>query len=327
MLYVDAPKINDPRINLAIEEHLLRNVQVDDSILLFYINEPAVIMGRNQNSQQEIDPDYIREQGIHVVRRLSGGGAVFHDLGNLNFSFITPSRAGLHDFARFTGPVIQVLRALGIDAELREKSAIFANDKKVSGNAQYAASGRMFSHGTLLFDTDVSMMLQALNPRKAVIESKAVQSVRRFVTNLKDLLDPSYDIYKLKADIVAAVFEGSQPERYLLDEEDWQAINQLSRDKYQSWDWNYGRSPKFNLQKSAQTEAGKLDVRIDVAKGVIQGVKIYGDFIGPYLVSELEEQLVGLRHQREYLEETLDQIDLSRYFGGLRKEVLLQLLY
>ena len=169
MLFVDNAGMTDPRVNLALEEHLLRNVRVDEPILLFYINEPAVILGRNQNTLAEIDPDYVAEKGIHVVRRLSGGGAVFHDLGNLNFSFITNGDEHLHDFARFTEPVVAVLRGLGVEAALQGKSDIFANGRKISGNAQYLSRGRMFSHGTLLFDTSIEQMLLSLNPRQVQI--------------------------------------------------------------------------------------------------------------------------------------------------------------
>jgi lipoate-protein ligase A len=136
MLFVDNQNITDPRLNLALEEHLLRHVEEAEPILLFYINEPAVIIGRNQNTLEEIDPDYVEDEGIHLVRRLSGGGAVFHDLGNLNFSFVTDDNRDIHNFAKFTDPVIDVLRELGVDAELRDKSDIFADGKKISGNAQ-----------------------------------------------------------------------------------------------------------------------------------------------------------------------------------------------
>ena len=162
MLFVDNQETTDPRLNLAIEEHLLRNVQVAEPLLLFYINAPSVIIGRNQNSIEEIDPDFVRQNQIYVVRRLSGGGAVYHDLGNLNFSFITQGRQDLHNFDKFTQPVVTVLQSLGVNAALQGKSDIFVEGKKISGNAQYASQGRMFSHGTILFDTNLENMLRAI---------------------------------------------------------------------------------------------------------------------------------------------------------------------
>lgn len=327
MQFVDNDNINDPRINLAIEEHLLRNWKTTEPLLLFYINEPAVILGRNQNTLEEIDPDYIQEKGIHVVRRLSGGGAVYHDLGNLNFSFITPDKKGLHKFARFTEPVIRVLASMGVEAELKGKSDIFAAGKKISGNAQYSAAGRMFSHGTLLFDTDLEVMLKALNPRQVQIESKAVQSVRNFVTNLRELLPQNMVIEELKQAILSGIFEGGTIATRPLTSADWKQINQLSTDRYQQWDWNYGHSPKFNVQKSERFPAGKIEVGIDVAKGRIKTIKFYGDFTGRRNVAELEQRLIDVRYEPAELVEALRGLDIQLYLGEMAKSELVELLY
>jgi len=327
MLFVDNNHINDPRINLAIEEHLLRNWETAEPILLFYINEPSVIIGRNQNSLEEIDPDFIRENNIHVVRRLSGGGAVYHDLGNLNFSFITPDKKGLHKFARFTDPVIRVLDKLGVEAELRGKSDIFAAGKKISGNAQYAAGGRMFSHGTLLFDTDLEVMLKALNPRQVQIESKAVQSIRNFVINIQELLPQSMTIQQFREAILRGLFEGGEIASLPLTEADWQQISQISEERYRQWDWNFGHSPKFNVQKSGRFPAGKIDVRIDVANGRIQAIKFYGDFAGRRDVAGLEQHLVDVRYEPSTLEKALQDAKIQRYLGEVEVADLLGLLY
>lgn len=327
MLFVDNKKITDPRMNLALEEYLLRHVEVDEPILLFYINEPSVIIGRNQNTLAEIDPDYIKANQIHVVRRLSGGGAVYHDLGNLNYSFITNGREDLHNFAKFAGPVLKVLHQLGVDAELRGKSDLFANDKKISGNAQYATSGRMFSHGTLLFNTSIEHMLKALNPRQVKIESKAIQSVRNFVVNIRELLDVDYGIGEFRQKLLEGIFGGDDIPTYELDESEWRTVRETAADRYHLWEWNYGRSPKFNVQKSGRVAGSKIDVRIDVDKGHIQGLKIYGDFASKRDVAELEEHLTGTRYDKDALAATLQEIDIAPYFGELPKSDLLDLLY
>lgn len=327
MLYVDNNNITDPRINLAIEEHLLRNLQIAEPILLFYINEPSVIIGRNQNTIEEIDTGYVKERGIHVVRRISGGGAVYHDLGNLNFSFITRGREDLHNFARFTDPVIRILGDLGLEAELRGKSDIFAAGKKISGNAQYATSGRMFSHGTLLFDTDIKEMLRALNPRQVYIESKAVQSVRNFVTNIRELLPDDMTVGDLKQALLQGLFEKGEIPSYNLESADWEQIQQISTSRYCSWDWNYGHSPKFNIQKSGRFPVGVIDARMDVESGTIQGIRIYGDFTGERDVIELEEQLVGIRYDPEAMASALSNIDIRPYFGELERTEFIDLLY
>ena len=330
MQFVHNNHINDPTINLAVEEFLLRNMVSDEPILLFYINEPAVIIGRNQNTLEEIDPDYIRENNIHVIRRLSGGGAVFHDLGNLNFSFITKAKEDLHNFAKFTQPVIQALNQLGIDAQLKGKSDIFVNDKKVSGNAQYSTSNGMFSHGTLLFNTNLEVMLKALNPRQIKVESKAVQSIRNFVTNIKENLpqeNEAITIYDLEQAVLDQIFGSQGISIYQLSESDWEKIHQISIERYQRWQWNYGHSPKFNIQKSADFPVGKIDLRIDVVKGHINGLKIYGNFSGQRPIEGLEKLLLGVRYDPESLTAALTDVDVSQYFGDIDKDPFLELLW
>ncbi len=327
MLFVDNQEITDPRMNLAIEEHLLRNIQLVEPLLLFYINAPSVILGRNQNSVEEIDADFVRNNDINVVRRLSGGGAVYHDLGNLNFSFITHGRQNLHNFEKFTQPVIEVLQGLGVSAQLQGKSDVFVDGKKVSGNAQYAAGERMFSHGTILFDTNLENMLRAINPKQAKIESKAVQSVRAFVTNIREHLSEDMDIARFRQTLLTGIFSGEDVPTYALTDSDWEQIREIAMQRYMTWDWNYGRSPAFNIQKSEKLPVGKLDVRIEVEKGRIQAIKIYGDFSGRQDVAALEAQLTGLRYDVEAVAKALEDTDLEPYFGPLEKEAFLNLLF
>src|SRR5690606_29409521 len=235
-----------------------------EALLLFYINEPSVIIGRNQNTIEEIDPDYVAAHNIHVVRRLSGGGAVYHDLGNLNFSFVTNGKEDLHNFAKFTEPVVAVLRSLGVTAELRGRSDIFVEGRKISGNAHYATTNRMFSHGTLLFDTDLGEMLRAINPRRARIESKAVHSVRSVVANIRELLPRDMTIDDLKSALLRGIFGGGAIPTLALEDSAWQEIERIAATRYGQWSWIYGRSPQFNVQKSARFPTGKVDARIDV---------------------------------------------------------------
>lgn len=328
MLFVDNQNITDPRINLAIEEYLLRHVQTEKAILLFYINAPSVIIGRNQNTLEEIDREYVKENGVQVVRRLSGGGAVYHDLGNLNFSFITNGREDLHNFTRFTLPVIRALQRLGVNAELRNKSDIFANGKKVSGNAQYATGGRMFSHGTLLFNSNLENLLKAINPRKLEITSNAVQSIRSFVTNIGELLPADVTIFQLKKVLLDEIFGETVIPTYDLTAHDWAQIQEISADRYQTWDWNYGRSPRFNVRKEERfAGVGKLDARIEVEKGRILHMKLYGDFAGHEDVARLESSLIGLRYEPDDMASALAKIDITAYLGPMEQEALVRFLY
>ncbi len=326
MLFVDNQNSTDPRVNLAIEEYLLRHVQVDEPLLLFYINAPSVIIGRNQNTLAEIDPDFVEANGVHVVRRLSGGGAVYHDLGNLNFSLVTNGRSQLHNFAEFTQPVIEVLQSLGVDAELRGRSDIFADGKKISGNAQYASGERMFSHGTLLFDSNLENLLKALNPRQVKIESNAVQSIRNFVTNIRELLAKDKDIFQFREALLEGLFGAERP-FYDLAPSAWETIAQISQERYQSWDWNYGRSPTFNVQKTEKLPAGKIDVRIVVENGRIQNIYFFGDFSGTKDVAELEKQLVGVLYEKDALLGFLRDTAVSDYFGSIDVSDLVNLIY
>jgi lipoate-protein ligase A len=327
MLFVDNKGITDPRLNLAFEEYLLRHVDRPEPLLLFYVNEPSVIIGRNQNTIEEIDPDYVAAHNIHVVRRLSGGGAVYHDLGNLNFSFVTNGKDDLHNFAKFTEPVVAALRSLGVAAELRGRSDIFAEGRKISGNAQYATATRMFSHGTLLFDTDLGEMLRAINPRRARIESKAVHSVRSVVANIRELLPRDMTIDDLKAALIDGVFGGAEPPALDLTAEDWQRIEAIAAGRYNLWQWNFGRSPQFNVQKSARFPTGKIDARIDVEEGRIQAIRLFGDFSGREDVAGLETHLMGVPYDRPRLTAALDGVDLDAYFGQMDAATFIDLLY
>lgn len=327
MLFVDNKGITDPRLNLALEEYLLRREDLQEPLLLFYTNAPSVIIGRNQNTIEEIDPDYVNAHGIHVVRRLSGGGAVYHDLGNLNFSFITNGKDDLHNFAKFTGPVVDCLRAMGVPAELRGRSDIFAEGRKISGNAQYATPTRMFSHGTLLFDTDLGEMLRAINPRRMAIESKAVHSVRSVVANIRELLPVDMTIDLMRASLLNGLFDGDPVPTLEMNPGDWQHVEGIARSRYNLWSWNFGRSPKFNVQKNARFPAGKIDARIEVDEGRIRGIKLFGDFSGRENISGLEAHLVGVPYDRERLFAALDDVDLNAYFGQMDAPTLIDLLY
>jgi lipoate-protein ligase A len=329
MLFVDNQNMTDPRINLAIEEHLLRNLDTDEEILLFYINEPSIIIGRNQNTLEEINRDYVEAHDIHVVRRLSGGGAVYHDLGNLNFSFITPYEAGsFQNFAKFTAPVIRVLHDLGVDAELSGRNDILVNGRKISGNAQYRTATRMFSHGTLLFDTTLEDVVAALNVSQEKISSKGLKSVRSRVANISEFLDEPMTTLEFRRRLLEGIFAGSEGiPQYTLTEEDWESIRSIKGHRYDLWEWNYGKSPRFNVQKSHRFPSGKIDVRIDVQRGLIEEIKIYGDFLGDGDVAEIEARLQGTRYDREALAAALVGVELAPYFGGVTQEEFADLLY
>ncbi|NRD78375.1 lipoate--protein ligase [Bacillus sp. BRMEA1] len=329
MLFIDNKGVTDPRINLAIEEYALKNLDINETYLLFYINEPSIIIGKNQNTIEEINSEYVENNGIHVVRRLSGGGAVYHDLGNLNFSFITKDDGeSFHNFRKFTEPVISALKKLGVKADLSGRNDIEVDGRKISGNAQFSTKGRMFSHGTLMLNSEVDNVVSALKVKKDKIESKGIKSVRSRVANISEFLAEPLSMEKFRSLLIKSIFEGQEnfPE-YVLTEADWEKIHQLSKERYQNWEWNYGRSPKFNLQHSHRFPAGSIDVRIEVNKGHIENCKIYGDFFGVGDVGEIEDKLKGIRYERVEIEKSLEEIDTAYYFGNVSKEDFINLIY
>lgn len=327
MIFVDNQNHTDPRHNLAIEEFLLRKEEFEQPLLLFYINEPSVIIGRNQNTVEEIDQTYIDDNNVHVVRRLSGGGAVYHDLGNLNYSFITNGRENLHKFAAFLEPVVRTLQEMGVPAEMGGNSDILVDGKKVSGNAQYSTPSRMFSHGTLLFDTSTEAMLKALNPKQMKIESKAVQSVRSFVTNIREWLPTELTIEQFKQQLLEGLTQTELIPQYYLTKGDWILIEEIKAQRYGNWNWNVGRSPRFNVQKSGEIPFGKLDVRIDVENGRIQNIKLYGNFFGKDPAEILETKLVSARYDRSSIQAALHETDTSQYISGVSTDDFIDILF
>jgi lipoate---protein ligase len=329
MLFIDNKGITDPRINLAIEEYALKNLDINETYLLFYINEPSIIIGKNQNTIEEINTEYVEKNGIHVVRRLSGGGAVYHDLGNLNFSFITKDDGdSFLNFRKFTEPIIKALKKLGVNAELSGRNDIIVEGRKISGNAQFSTRGRMFSHGTLLFDSKIENIVSALNVKKDKIESKGIKSIRSRVANISEFLKEKMTIEEFRSVLLESIFgKDKEIPEYVLTEEDWANIHKLSRERYQNWEWNYGKSPKFNLRHSHRFPAGQIDVRLEVQKGIIENCKIYGDFFGAGDVAEIEEKLIGKRYEKSEIEKALQDVDIKHYFGNIEKEEFINLIY
>lgn len=331
MKFIDNKGITDPTVNLALEEYILQNFGEDDTYLLFYINEPSIIIGRNQNTVEEINTDYVDENGIKVVRRLSGGGAVYHDEGNLNFSFITKDDGeSFHDFEKFTKPVVEALNQIGVPAKLEGRNDLLVEGRKFSGNAQFATRGRMFNHGTLMFDSEIEHVVAALNVKSEKIQSKGIKSIRSRVANISEFLNEDITMDEFKELLLRYIFDVEHVDevpRYELTDEDWENVYRISEKRYKKWDWNFGKSPSFNIRESHKFDSGLLDVRLDVKKGIIENCTIYGDFFGVGDVRDLEEALIGVRHERQAIEEALTAIDVPHYLGKITREQFINLIY
>lgn len=331
MKFIDNKGITDPMVNLAIEEYILENFGETDSYLLFYINQPSIIIGRNQNTIEEINTNYVDENNIKVVRRLSGGGAVYHDEQNLNFSFITKDDGdSFQNFKKFTQPIVDALNDKGVAAEMQGRNDIVVDGRKISGNAMFSTKGRLFSHGTLMLNSAVEELTKALKVNKLKIESKGIKSVRSRVANINEFLDEELSMEEFKEMILKHVFDVEDvkdvPE-YVLTQNDWDKIYDISKNRYQDWQWNYGKSPAFNIQESHKFPAGLVDVRLNVKNGIIENATIFGDFFGVGNISDLEQKIIGLRHDRKTIEEALDDFPVSHYLGRITKEDFINLIY
>lgn len=316
----------DPYANLATEEYLLKNFSED--IFMLWRNSPAIIIGKNQNALAEINYDYVQEKGIAVVRRLTGGGAVFHDLGNLNFTFIENGGEGhFNNYARFTAPIIEVLRGLGIPAELKGRNDLVIEDRKFSGNAQYVWHGRILHHGTLLFSASMGELQNALKVNPLKIKSKGIKSVVSRVTNIGEHLKQPLSLDDFEQMLIDKVMEKPEATLYNLTAEDREAIEKLKREKYGTWEWNFGTSPKYSFEKSTLYPYGLFEIHMEVSDGIIRKVRIHGDYFGKRDVEEIETALVGVAHRPDAVRDVLSRFPLSDYFAGSNMDELLAAMF
>lgn len=319
MIYIENDSL-DPSFNLALEEYLLMQRLDLEDIFLLWQDEPTVVVGRNQNTLEEINQNYIEAQGVHVVRRLSGGGAVYHDQGNLNFTFIVKDEhRDRFDFQRFTRPVIRALGEMGIQAEDQGRNDITIAGRKFSGNAQVRVRNRLLHHGTLLFATSINEMVACLHVGEEKFASKGVKSVKSRVTNISDHLQTPMPIKAFKQLLRDRIWleESEHVQEYVLTEADLQAVELLRGQKYAAWDWNYGSSPAFNVQQSKRFDWGKMEVRLRVSRGLVKEFAIYGDFFASADLTELTQFFIGLPYEPVAFQTLLASIHLQEYLPDL----------
>ena len=334
MLFVDNQENTDPRTNIALETYLVENRLTDQPLLLFYINEPSIIIGRNQNTVEEVNQRYVEEHGIHVVRRMSGGGAVYHDLGNFSYCFIQEEHGPARDFSVFTRPVIEALHQLGVaGAKLEGRNDLLIDGKKFSGNAMYIRNGRMTAHGTILYDADLDAVTAALKPRADKIESKGIKSVRSRVTNIRPYVADAYqhlNTREFRDHLLLRIFgvnsRADVPE-YTLSADDWAQVAAIRAERFANWDWNYGRSPAFTSERYHKYPQGAVDFRFNVEQGGnIKEIKIYGDFFGVGDIADVEKRLTGIPYRRDAISAAFADIDTALYFGGIAAKDLIDQL-
>lgn len=325
--YINQSK--DPYFNLALEELLTKDENITDEILLLWQNDNTIVVGVNQNTIEEINNDYVTAHNVNVVRRLSGGGAVYHDLGNLNFTFIfNKDKDNVRNYALFTEPIIEVLQKLGVDAKFSGKNDIEVDGKKISGNAQYNYKNRIMHHGTILFDVDMSLLPQVLQPDLVKLQSKGIKSVKARVTNILPLLKEQISVDQFKDLIVKHLQTKNETKIVFPNAELIAAAEKLANEKYRTWDWNYGHSPEFNLTNKVRIEGkGTVDIKLAVEQGLIKTIKIYGDFLGSHGTKILEDKLLNQPYQLVNLKQIIAEEDIKAVFGAnFNKEEILNVL-
>lgn len=320
---------SDAYYNLASEEYLIDHF--DEDVVMLWRNDNTVVVGKNQNTIEEINKEYVEKNNISVVRRLTGGGAVFHDMGNVNYTIIQQYREDLFsNYAYFTEAVRDFLQSLGVRAELSGRNDLMIEGKKFSGNAQCVRNGRMMHHGTLMFSSEVKDISGALTPNAKKFESKGVRSVQSRVTNIASHLpaesagmDTTEFLQRLYA-----FYQQRFPDavHYELTPEDQTAIRKLSDEKYSTWEWNYGASPAFAVSSSRKYDFGLVDVRLNVVRGRIKEIRIFGDFFGIRSISEIETLLTGVEYRREAIIDALSNVALEKFINGMSIEKLAELI-
>ncbi|AHX74910.1 lipoate--protein ligase [Streptococcus agalactiae] len=313
---------NDPAYNVALEAYAFQKLTDIDEIFILWINEPAIIIGRHQNTIQEINKEFIDKNGIHVVRRLSGGGAVYHDLNNLNYTIISNNtQEGAFDFQTFSKPVIDTLAKLGVKVEFTGRNDLEINGQKFAGNAQAYYKGRMMHHGCLLFDVDMSVLGQALKVSKDKIESKGIKSVRARVTNIVDHLSDKITVQEF-SDAILAQMKEEYPEmdEYVLSDAELSEIQAMRDNQFATWDWTYGKAPEYTIERGVRYPAGKITTYANVENSTIKSVKIFGDFFGVKPVDDIEKMLEGVRYDYKDVLAALKTVDTSQYFSRMTPE-------
>lgn len=326
MIFIKNENTN-PYMNHAIEEYILKNF--DEDCFMLWRNDPCILIGKHQNTLSEINIEYVNNHKLPVVRRVTGGGTIFNDLGNLNFTFISnDSDNRFADFKKFTYPIIQALKKLSINAELSGRNDLTIDGKKFSGNAQYSYKNKILHHGSILFSADMTNLVQALKVKDIKFQDKAVKSVGSRVANIKEHLKENMSVIEFKNFIIESVMSDQKNAKlYEFTKEEWNEIQKISDEKYDTWQWNYGNSPQFGYFNEKKFKGGIVQVNINVHKGLIKDIKIYGDFFSEKDINELEELLKNVKYLKNEVINALDMVDIEKYMINVSKENLVEIIF
>lgn len=325
MRYIKNPE-NDPYYNMAFDEYCLESLPIDEPVFFLWRNRPAVIVGFNQEVNTEVNLDYLKANNIDLVRRVTGGGAVYHDLGNLNYTIVGRSENLERDYPEYAGILMKALQSLGVPATLSGRNDILVEGKKVSGFAKRVCKNRLMVHGTLMYKVDVDVLTHVLHPSATKLQSKGVSSVRSRVANLCDYLPEITDVQVFSQRLEEILSCHYADAEYKLSEQDLANIRRLRDEKFATWEWNYGRSPKATLSNSARLACGTIEVHLTLAENRIATCRFGGDFLGNLPASEVEQALQEVVYDQASIHHCLSQMEIGQYFDGIEAEDLVKLM-
>lgn len=318
----------DPAWNLAVEEYVFDYLPRDRAYCMLWQNDNSVIIGRYQNTLAEINEAYVRNNGVRVVRRLSGGGAVYHDMGNLNFTFIADTEEiDTLDFKFFCQPIVRVLNHFGVTAEITGRNDITIAGQKFSGNSQYLREGRVMHHGTIMFDSDLKRVSQVLHVDPEKVTSKGISSVRSRVTSVLPHMSQPISLEEFRKELLQQILQGKACDEYVLSEDDLCNIQKIKEQRYATWEWNYGLSHECQkIKKKRFPAAGSVEVSLSMDNGIIRDVYFCGDFFSVLGIDVLREKLLGVRMEEESIRSALEGLHAQHYIVGMTNEDLIDLI-
>lgn len=317
----------DPYYNMAFDEYCLESLPIDEPVFYLWQNRPAVIVGFNQEVNTEVNLDYLKANDIALVRRVTGGGAVYHDLDNLNYTIVGRSEDLERDYPEYASLMMKALQALGVPATLSGRNDILVGERKVSGFAKRVCKNRLMVHGTLMYDVDLEVLTKVLNPSVTKLQSKGIASVRSRVANLSEYLPEIADVQMLSEQLEKILSGNDTDTAYQLSEEDLANIQRLRDEKFAKWEWNYGRSPKATLVHSARLACGTVEVHLTLKENRISSCLFGGDFLGNLPASDVEKVLQGVAYEPDAIRECLSSIKISHYFDGVAADDLTRMMF
>ena len=325
MRYIKNPSTN-PYYNMAFDEYCLESLPMDEPVFYLWQNRPAVIVGFNQEVNTEVNLDFLKENGIDLVRRVTGGGAVFHDLGNLNYTIVGRSEDLERDYPEYASIMAKALQSLGVPATLSGRNDILVEGRKVSGFAKRVCKNRLMVHGTLMYNVDVDVLTKVLNPSNTKLQSKGIASVRSRVANLCDYLPEIPNIQTFSNRLEEILSCNNADTEYQLSDTDLTNIQLLTDKKFATWEWNYGRSPKATLTHSSRLACGTVEIHLTLTENRISSCRFGGDFLGNLPATDLESALIEVIYDTENIEKRLSSFTISDYFDGVTVEELIKLI-